>query len=353
MKKIYGVIAGCMGVVLLFLGVYSLSMRFDSIPLTDENTIVMAAAMALPDGKYRESIEDNTAPNTDYRQDGTVPKVITSSEVYSENPQKYAEENQYPVIEKQIEGGDINYNNISIKNSTGFTLDVEKYLSNKLGFKCSDKDEVQVLIIHTHTSESYLTYDNGYYHESFYPRSSDNNKNMVRVGEEIKKALEQKGIGVVHATETHDSPQYDGAYYRSYDTTLKYLEKYPDIKVILDIHRDSLSSGSNGGKVKPTFTAGGKKAAQIMIMTGYDPDGSLDFPFWEENLTFALKLQQKCEDMYPGMTRPLYFGNFVYNMNVNNGSLLIEVGTDANTLEEAVYTGGLLGNVLSEVLQSE
>ena len=57
--------------------------------------------------------------------------------------------------------------------------------------------------------------------------------------------------------------------------------------------------------------------------------------------------------MYPGMTRPLYFGNFVYNMNLNTGSMLIEVGTDANTLEEAVFTGGLLGNVLAEVLQSE
>ena len=131
------------------------------------------------------------------------------------------------------------------------------------------------------------------------------------------------------------------------------MEEYPDIKVVLDIHRDSISSGETGGKVKPVFYVDGKKAAQIMIMAGYDPDGSLEYPFWEDNLTFALKIQKKAEDMYPGMTRPLYFGNFVYNMNLNTGSLLIEVGTDANTLEEAVFTGGLFGNVLAEVLQSE
>ena len=130
------------------------------------------------------------------------------------------------------------------------------------------------------------------------------------------------------------------------------MEKYPNIKVILDIHRDSIGYGGEQGKTKPTFTFDGKKAAQIMIMSGYDGTGEYNFPFWEENLVFALKLQKTAEDMFPGMTRPLYFGNFAYNMNVNNGSLLIEVGTDMNTLEEAKYTGELLGKVLAKVLQS-
>ena len=84
-------------------------------------------------------------------------------------------------------------------------------------------------------------------------------------------------------------------------------------------------------------------------MSGYDESG--DFPFWNENLIFAAKLQKECEDSFPGMTRPLYFGEFSYNMDFNNGSLLIEVGTDANTVDEAAYTGELLGNALSSVLQ--
>ena len=113
-----------------------------------------------------------------------------------------------------------------------------------------------------------------------------------------------------------------------------------------------MTRGGEQGKTKPTFTFDGKKAAQIMIMSGYDGTGEYNFPFWEENLVFALKLQKTAEDMFPGMTRPLYFGDFAYNMNVNNGSLLIEVGTDMNTLEEAKYTGELLGKVLAKVLQS-
>ena len=90
-----------------------------------------------------------------------------------------------------------------------------------------------------------------------------------------------------------------------------------------------------------------------MIMSGYDPSGEYDFAHWEENLRLALRIQNRAEQMYPGMTRPLYFGDFAYNMNINSGSLLIEVGTEVNTLDEARYTGELLGNVLAKVLKDE
>ncbi|MBR2715358.1 MAG: stage II sporulation protein P, partial [Ruminococcus sp.] len=186
---------------------------------------------------------------------------------------------------------------------------------------------------------------------SFYPRSTDINKNVVAVGKAISKSLKSKGIGVVNATTLHDSPSYDGAYSRSFDTISKYLDRYKEIKVVLDIHRDSMTQDDNT-KLKPTFTYNGKKGAQIMIMSGHD-ESYTDFPHWEENLNFALKLQKTCEQMYPSMTRPMYFGDFTYNMNANNGSLLIEVGTDANTLNEAVYSGELLGNALAKVLQNQ
>ncbi len=328
-----------------------------------ENAALAAAALALPDGGYRLVTVNNTdmtestasSGTTEPETSTTTPAVTTTATidetVYTEDPSVYDGEVQLPVIETRYSSGDLGYNNFFIKNTTGFNLDIGQYLSRPLGFEVENSDKVQVLIVHTHTCESYLTYDSGYYHESFYPRSEDSEKNMTRVGRAIAEGLKAQGIGVVHATEVHDSPAYDGAYYRSYDTIEKYIELYPDIKVVLDIHRDSISYGSGGGKTKPTFTYNGHKGAQIMIMAGYDPDGYYEFPFWEDNLTFALKLQNTCEEMYPGMTRPLYFGNFAYNMNVNNGSLLIEVGTDVNTLSEAVYTGKLLSNVLAKVLQ--
>lgn len=324
-----------------------------------KDIMMTAAVLSMPDGELSTSYTQSAAQNNTNNRETTaardVVENVTASvaQVYKEDPEIYADKKHYPVLENQYSNGDLGYNGFFVKNTTDYTLNIEETLQRPLGFDYEDNGKVQVLIVHTHTSESYLTYDAGYYHEGFYPRSDDPERNMTRVGKAIEEGLKAHGIGVVHATEVHDSPKYDGAYYRSWDTIEKYIEKYPDIKVVLDIHRDSISYGDEGGKVKPTFTYNGKKAAQIMIMAGYDGDGYYDFPFWKDNLTFALKLQDTAESLYPGMTRPLYFGDFVYNMNINNGSLLIEVGTDANTLEEAVYTGELLANVLAKVLQSE
>ena len=127
------------------------------------------------------------------------------------------------------------------------------------------------------------------------------------------------------------------------------MEKYPSIKVVLDIHRDAL--GSEDCKVKTVFEHGGKKGAQIMILAGCDPDGERGFSNWENNLSFALKLQSTAESLYPGMTRPLDFGYFAYNEYLCDGSLLIEIGTDANSIDEAEYSAELLADVLSRVLK--
>ncbi|MGN0452624.1 MAG: stage II sporulation protein P [Ruminococcus sp.] len=327
----------------------------------ESGILMTAAALALPDSIVGLISVENSSDNTDSTDASTASTTATDDNiatfdetVYTEDPTVYDGEAHYPVVETLYSTGELGYNDFFVKNSSSVSLDIGKYLNSPLGFSFENNSKkVQVLIVHTHTTESYINYDAGYYHESFYSRSSDSSRNMIRVGKAIADTLRSKGIGVVQATEVHDSPQYTGAYYRSEDTINKYIEKYPDIKVVLDIHRDSISYGANGGKVKPTFTVNGKKAAQIMIMSGCDSDGSLGFPNWEENLSFALKLQDTAEKMYPGMTRPLYFGDFVYNMHINNGSLLVEVGTDVNTLEEAVYSGELLANVLAEVLQRE
>lgn len=255
----------------------------------------------------------------------------------------------YPVVEISSASSNMSYDNIDIQNNTPYDPDIGALLNADLPFTLEDNRTVQVLIYHTHTCESYLDEDCGYYYEDFYPRSTDGAQSVIAVGDRIAEALKANGIGVVHDTTLHDYPSYDGSYGRSWDTIEKYKEKYPGIVVTLDIHRDSMTA-DDGTKYKPTFEYDGKKAAQIMIMTGYSEDG--DFPTWDENLIFATKLQKECEDSCPGMTRPLDFGVFSYNMDFNNGSLLIEVGTDANTVDEAAYSGELLGKALSAVLQN-
>lgn len=348
---------GALAVVLVCLAVVCLFSRGAEAGYSRE-VMFAAAALTMPDGSlsrgraYNNNTSETLAESTSQVLTNTIEQSSYDEAVYSEDPEIYEDEAHFPVVETMYSTGQIGFNNFFLKNTTGLSIDIGEYLERPLGFEFEDSQKVQVLVVHTHTTESYLTYDAGYYHESFYPRSNESDRNMLRVGKAIVEGLRKNGIGAVHATQVHDYPEYDGAYYRSFDTINKYIEKYPDIKVVLDIHRDSISYGSEGGKVKPTFTYDGRKAAQIMIMAGCDQDGTMNFPFWEDNLSFALKLQDTAENMYPGMTRPLYFGNFVYNMDANNGSLLIEMGTDANTLSEAVYTGELLANVLSKVLQS-
>ena len=254
----------------------------------------------------------------------------------------------YPVVEINSSSGNMSYDNINFDNTTPYDPDIGALLASELPFQLADNRTVQVLIYHTHTCESYLDEDCGYYYEDFYPRSTDGTQGVIAVGDRIAASLKAKGIGVVHDKTLHDYPSYEGSYARSWDTIERYKKKYPGILVTLDIHRDGMTDDA-GTKYKPTFTYQGKKAAQIMIMSGYDESGG--FPTWKENLIFATKLQKECEDNYPGMTRALYFGEFSYNMDFNNGSLLIEVGTDGNTVDEAAYTGELLGNALSSVLQ--
>ena len=337
-----------------FLGVCSVferAARFDGFA---NDLTLAAAAFVMPEAlrSVKAVSVDEATADSEKTQPQTSPAATADEENPAEPVDLHEDETHYPVITSQYGESNVSCSNFYIKDSVGAGTDFERLLNLPLGFELENTDQPKVLIFHTHTTESYLEYDEGYYHESFYPRTQDTSKNMVNVGKAICGSLEKQGIGVVHATEVHDYPEYTGAYDRSWETITKYLEKYPSIEVVLDIHRDSIAS-EGGGKVKPTFEVQGQKAAQIMIMAGCDPSGEMGFPDWEYNLRFALKLQETAEDMYPGMTRPLYFGYFAYNMPITRGSLLIEVGTDVNTVKEAEYTGKLLGNVLSKVLQSE
>ena len=161
---------------------------------------------------------------------------------------------------------------------------------------------------------------------------------MVRVGKAICEEIEKAGYAVIHDTEIHDL-SYNGAYEHSRKKVEEYLKKYPAIEIVLDIHRDAIQQ-NDGTKIKPTATIQGKKAAQIMIISGCEEAGNPveNFPDWRYNLTFAVHLQKQLETMFPGITRPLYFSPRKYNMNLTHCSLLVEVGSDANTLEEAVFT---------------
>lgn len=240
------------------------------------------------------------------------------------------------------------YNGVYMKDNTTAQVDIKTLLEGNLNIEIENNGEPQVLIMHTHTTESYMLSDSKYYTEEYTSRSTDNEKNMVAVGKRVAEILNNAGITTLHATSQHDYPQYNGSYTRSAATVNEYLKKYPTIKVVLDIHRDAVSSGSD--KVKLVTEIEGKKAAQVMLVMGSQTGSVTSYPNWKENLKLALRLQQTIENKYPTLARPLSLVASRYNQNLTTGSLLLEFGTDANTLEEACYSAELVGNALAELL---
>ena len=240
-------------------------------------------------------------------------------------------------------GGQVN-NKTSVPNDT--LISESRCLPN---FTISSTSEPQVLIYHTHTTESFEPFVRENYDAEFNYRTTDETKNVIMVGDAIQAELEAQGISVIHVRTIHDYPSYNGAYDRSRASIVPILEQYPSIKVALDIHRDAISG--EGVAYQPYIEKDGREAAQIMIISGCD-DGTLGMPNYMKNFHFACALQQKLETDTPGLTRPILFDYRKYNQDLTNGSLLIEVGSHGNTLEQVQYSGQLFGRSLAGLLNS-
>ncbi len=223
---------------------------------------------------------------------------------------------------------------------------IDAELSEPLELAPKADGRVEVLIMHTHATESYEGYDSEYYDTRNTWRSTDNNENMVAVGNVIEEELRKAGIGVVHDTQQFDYPSYNGSYDRAAVAVKEYLAQYPDIQLILDVHRDGIQRDTTT-IVKPATEIDGEPAAQIMILCGSDP-GVGD---WGENLRTAAAVTNLLESRYPTLTRPIYFSTGRYNMNLSGGTILLEFGSQANTLEEALTSARLTGQALGEWLQ--
>ena len=243
------------------------------------------------------------------------------------------------------------YSGVYLKNYTSVKVDLKELLNKKINFKINKNSEPQVLIMHTHTTETFMQKQADYYTEDDKSRTTDNSKNMVKIGEIIAKRLNDNGIKTLHDKTKHDYPEYTGSYGRSAKTVTEYLKKYPSIKVVLDLHRDSVSMGGND-KAKLVTEINGKKAAQVMLVMGSQSGSIKNHPNWKENLKLALKLQQTIENKYPTLARPLLLMSKSYNQKLSTGSMLIEFGTEVNTLDEACYSAELVGDALVSMLKT-
>ena len=187
-------------------------------------------------------------------------------------------------------------------------------------------EEPTVLIVHTHTTESYTRVDEPYT-ESAAWRTADEDYNMVAIGEIVKHILEENGIPVIHDRELHDYPSYNGSYTRTRRVIQDYVNQYPSIQLVLDLHRDAAGEGCN--QMRTSATVDGEPSAQLMLVMGTNYDS------YPENLSLALKLHAQLEQQCPGITRPLQLRAARFNQDLCPGSLLVEVGAAGNTHPEA------------------
>lgn len=257
--------------------------------------------------------------------------------------------------EEAYQGGGtiVSYGNLQIQTKipkSFYSPDIKALLNQGSDLTIYDKSQPTVLIYHSHTTEAYSLLDTGYYISSD-ARSNNSARNMVRVGDDLAAYLEKQGFNVIHDRTIHDK-DYTKSYDNSRATIEKYLEQYPSIEVTIDVHRDDITY-SNKTKVKPTAKINGKKAARMMIISGCEYNRVKNFPDWEENLKFDLQVQNKVNQLYPGLMRPILFSERKYNMYETHYSFLLEVGTDANTLDEACYSARLFGNALGQLLNEK
>lgn len=211
-------------------------------------------------------------------------------------------------------------------------------------------EEPQVLIMHTHACESYLVGDGSYQDESYTCRTTDSEQSVVKVGQKIAEKLAENGICVLHDGTLHDYPSYNGSYDRAEETITDILAAYPSVKVVLDVHRDGIVQ-EDGTPIAAVAEINGRQAAQVMIISAAS-DGYYYVPNYLDNFHFACLLQQYMEKDNEGITRPILFEYCQYNQHLTTGSLLIEVGSQGNTLEQAVYSGELIGESIAKALLS-
>lgn len=304
-------------------------MKYSSIPYgdVDANTI---EKVPLSDVTFEESPYDN-------EPEKAVGELLSPAAVDGER--------FLPITERDLSAQSV----FALSNGTAFEPDTV----NLLGMTppvLSDIDitgEPLVLIIHTHAGECYTEYDN-LYPENENTRSTDENKNVVRVGAEIAQTLSDFGIGSIHVKTRHDEASFINAYSESAKTVKKYLSDNPSIKFVVDVHRDAIIR-DDGESIKAVKKIAGEDYAQLMFVVGTNELGH-NHADWQDNLSLALNLQKTIDSFYPGLCRSINLRDVPFNQQLSKGYLLLEVGTSANTLDEALLSARAFGENLARII---
>ena len=232
-------------------------------------------------------------------------------------------------------------NSVKIKNETDIDLtNIDKNTENL------NINKDNIIIFHTHTCESYTQSENYTYNSSGNYRTTDLNYSVARVGDELTNYLVSFGFNVNHDKTFHDYPAYNGSYGRSLSTVSNLINTFPS-DIIIDIHRDAIGSNEN---YAPLVQIGDDFCAQIMFVIGSNGSG-LEHPNWQSNFKFAVKVQEKANEMYPGLFKPIILRNSRYNQQLGKAACIIEVGATGNTLDQTLLSMKYLANIMNETLK--
>lgn len=292
----------------------------DSIEKNGENAVVEGETEdVIGNQENAEETAENADDKIQEAETGLETEVLKSNV-----PEKYTSE----------------YNGVKIRNETDNIK-----LTKEMLVPDVDINTKNILIYHTHTCESYTPTENYKYEASGNFRTKDLNCNMVRVGAELEKYMKHYGYNVIHDTTIYDS-SYSQSYDRSLKGVAKLLEENKDTDVLFDMHRDAIGDSSYA----PTVKIGDEEAAQLMFVIGSNGGGS-EHDNWNENLKLAIKIQEKANELYPGLFKPIVLRDSRYNQQLAKGASIIEVGATGNTMEQCLTSMKYLSKVLSEVLK--
>ncbi len=216
---------------------------------------------------------------------------------------------------------------------------------------CKIGNEPLVLILHTHTSEGYLEeaqeWIQGEVGEVTY--TEDATRNVLAVGEILCDVLNEEGIPSIHCTTVHDGDGRMGAYERAAESVRFFLSHYPGITYVVDLHRDAILT-SDGKYVRAIAGAENEALAQVMAVVGSDGNGT-HHPNWERNLAIAEQLRAALNEKAEDLCRPTVLRNASYNQELAPYSLLLEIGTGGNCIEEAKRSAALVGRALADLIR--
>lgn len=225
-----------------------------------------------------------------------------------------------------------------VKKETQQETEKKKESKEKKQVKKADNENPDLIIYHTHSSESYQPYSKSNFH-------TESVEGSVReVGEVMTKELQSLGIGVIHDKTVHDRPSYNESYDRSLETVVSLQKKYPSAKYIIDLHRDAAAYSGNKGK---TTEIDGKTVAKFSMVVGQNNAN------YHKLLEYANKVNKKAEELYPGFGGRIIEKTYRYNEYIADNYILLEIGNNQNTIEEVKKTGTYFAHVLAEVIEED